>query len=195
MDTLKQSKIAIDQFVYTTDVVEPSIRIDWLNIVVYIIVGLFITIVGGIAVALIIGKIRINFKTLTVTIKSKEYVSKFLRGSFIFDYSNNNGSYIIGAGDKTFTTKWSKASNTRIHAYSDGADIESVGLMRNVDDIESINCVNADFSSRVRTPNIGDIVIWKNKNGFYAATKIVRIKDDSRGDSNDELECEYIIYN
>lgn len=192
MDTLKYSEIAVDTFIDTENFEQASF--DWANLIVYILTGLFITIVGGIAVAIITGKFKINFKTLTIIIKSKDYVSKYSRGSFTFDYSNNNGTYVIGNGERTFTTKWSKASNISIHAYSDESDIDSIGLMKAIEDIGNIRCVDADFSSRVRTPHIGDVVIWKNHNGYYAATKIVRIQDDRRGDAVDELECEYIIY-
>ena len=52
-----------------------------------------------------------------------------------------------------------------------------------------------DFSSRCRTPQIGDIIIWKNVQGNYAGTKIISIKDDTRGADHDELTCEYIICN
>lgn len=59
--------------------------------------------------------------------------------------------------------------------------------------MSSITSVEADFSSRCRTPVIGDAVIWKNLSGKYALTKIIQIKDDTRGDLSDELECEYVI--
>lgn len=189
---MKYPQIVVDNFIDTGNFEQASF--DWNNLIVYILAGLFITIVGGIAVAMITSKFKIDFKPVTVTTQSKEYVSKYSRGSFTFDYSNNNGTYVIGNGERTFTTKWSKASNISIHAYSDESDIDSIGLMKAIEDIGNIKCVDADFSSRVRTPHIGDVVIWKNHNGYYAATKIIRIQDDSRGDVVDELECEYIIY-
>ena len=51
-----------------------------------------------------------------------------------------------------------------------------------------------DFTSRSRTPQIGDIIIWRNSYGKYAATKIISIKDSNRGADRDELVCEYVIY-
>ena len=45
-------------------------------------------------------------------------------GSFSFDYSNQNGIYIIGNNEWKFSTKWSKGSNDIIHAYSDCEDID-----------------------------------------------------------------------
>lgn len=158
-----------------------------------IISGLFVTIVGGVIVAILTKKITINFRTRTITIKSNQYVSPYSSGSFVFDYSNNNGAYVIGQGDRSFTTKWSKASNAAIHAYSDAQDIDSVGLLKHIDNINDIREIDADFSSRCRCPRIGDAIVWRNGNGFYAITKIINIKDGTRGDSVDELECQYVI--
>ena len=122
------------------------------------------------------------------------YHSAGLKGRVIFDYSNNNGSYAIGDGLSLFETKWSKASDTSIHAYSDGESINSLALAKGVNEISEVSDTNKfDYSSRVRTVHEGQIVIWKNTNGLFAATKVVDIKDDTRGDKGDELTFEYSI--
>ncbi len=46
-----------------------------------------------------------------------EFISQFranphLKGRAVFDYTNNDGIYIIGHGDCIFETQWSKASDT-----------------------------------------------------------------------------------
>ena len=115
-------------------------------------------------------------------------------GSFTFDYSNNNGEFTIGKNEYLFTTKWSKASNKAIHAYSDHPNIDSIARIKAPFELSKELNGEFDFSSRVRTPNIGDGIIWKNNHGKYALTKITSIKDDSRGVNEDELTCEYIIY-
>ena len=197
MDSLKIITLGVDSLMQeSVNVVNPlrENHIDWWNFSADILSGLFITIVGGVVVWLLTNKACINFKTITSSVKTKKHVSKYAKGSFIFDYSNNNGSYIIGDGVYQFTTKWSKASNTSIHAYSDARDIKAIGLMKGVTNISDIKTINADFSSRVRTPRIGDVVIWENINGYYAATRVIRIQDDTRGDSEDLLECQYVIY-
>ena len=155
---------------------------------------LFVTVVGGLIVGIALDKVRINKRTITISMPSKSYVSPYNSGCFVFDYSNNNGTYVIGLQEMFFTTKWSKASDTSIHAYSDSTDIDSIALIKNVKDLSSLNLIDADFSSRCRTAQIGDAVIWKNINGYYAVTKIVNIKDDSRGATRDELECQYVIF-
>lgn len=114
-------------------------------------------------------------------------------GTIKFNYANNNGTYPIGHGDRTFTTTWSKASDTSIHAYSDASDIHSIAIAPNASNLEQIPVHTLDYSSRTRTPKIGDAVVWQNTHGYYAVTKVISIKDDSRGSDVDEIEIEYLI--
>ena len=114
-------------------------------------------------------------------------------GTIKFNYANNNGTYPIGHGNRTFTTKWSKASDTYIHAYNDASDIHSIAIAPNASNLEQIPVHTLDYSSRTRTPKIGDAVVWQNTHGYYAVTKVISIKDDSRGSDVDELEIEYLI--
>ena len=163
------------------------------NVWLYLGVGILITVIGGLILKLL-GIIDVRHRTITVSHKTKEYVSKYNEGSVSFDYSNNNGYFTLGSKDYEFTTCWSKASNSSIHAYNDAPNIECIGLMKNVEDLKKLNNIEVDFSSRCRTAHIGEVIVWKNKNGHLAATKILRIKDDSRGDDSDLLEFEYVIY-
>lgn len=153
------------------------------------IVGIIVGIIGTLITILAISK----KKTITITKKSRLYCSVEKKGSFTFDYSNNNGEYIIGTGEKLFRTKWSKASNTSIHAYKDGVGINAIALLKNIGNIEDVKNIEGDFSSRCRTPHIGDAIIWQNIQGYYAITKVIAIKDDSRGAEHDELTCDYVI--
>ncbi|MDO5324491.1 MAG: DUF4062 domain-containing protein [Clostridia bacterium] len=117
----------------------------------------------------------------------RTYSNADISGSFTFDYSNNDGQYTIGSGKYAFATKWTKASDRAIYAYKDGAGIEGIARIKNCSDLKYAIEMKCDFSSRVRTPEIGDIIIWKNKYGHFAATRIVSILDDSRGADHDEL--------
>ena len=49
----------------------------------------------------------------------ERYVSPAMSGLVTFDYSNNNGRYVLGAGDMAFETAWSAGGNTAIYAYND----------------------------------------------------------------------------
>ena len=126
---------------------------------------------------------------------TKVYACEAEQGSFTFDYSNNDGKFTIWKDEYLFTTEWSKASNRSIHAYSDPSNIDSIARIKAPCTLSKEKLTGEyDFSSRCRTPNIGDIIIWKNIFGNYAATQIIAISDDTRGANHDELTCEYVIY-
>ena len=102
--------------------------------------------------------------------------------------------YCIGQNELMFELYFSKASNTRIHVYNDSASISTVALAKDLSDINQIADARIyDSSSRTRTPAINQIVVLQNINGFYAAIKILALKDDTRGDYNDEVTFEYVI--
>ena len=118
-----------------------------------------------------------------------------LKGEAIFDHSNHNGLYILGRDTLEFETKWSKASNTSIHVYNDPPSINGIALGRigwtNINQVTDAQTL--DYTSRARTPHVGQIVLFRNIHGFYAAAQVLSIKDDSRGDDHDELRFRYVI--
>ena len=119
-----------------------------------------------------------------------------INGSFSFDYSNNNGVYIIGDNEWKFSTKWSKGSDKIIHAYSDSDDIDCIARIKNVSNISNMQkdiLLKQDYSSRCRDIGIGDVAIWKNIHGHYLLTLVKQIQDDTRDHDSDLLECEYKI--
>lgn len=115
-----------------------------------------------------------------------------------FDYSDNDGEFTIGEDEYLFNTQWSKASDTSIYACSDGANIEKIALIKNknIKEFEngSLDISKLNYSSRCRTAHIGDIIVWINKQGNLACTKVLEIKDDTRGSENDYLKFEYEIH-
>ena len=118
-----------------------------------------------------------------------------LSGEAVFNYANHNGRYVIGRGKLEFETKWTKASNTSIHVYNDPLSINGVALGRQGwTDIDQVaDAASLDYTSRVRTPSVGQVVVFRNVDGFYAAVKVLDIKDDTRGDDSDELRFRYAI--
>lgn len=131
--------------------------------------------------------------TVQLSSTTKVYANEANFGSFTFDYSDNNGEFAIGKGEYTFITRWSKASKNSIYAYNDKVD--AIARIKGPIKLQSNLSGEFNFTSRARCASIGDIILWKNRNGKYAATRIIDIKDDSRGDDHDELTCEYVIYN
>ena len=137
--------------------------------------------------------LTVHDATICLTSTTRTYACQRSFGSFTFDYSNNNGNFSLGNGKYLFITHWTKSSDDSIHAYATN-NIECIARVKGPIDLQSVLCGEYDFSSSIRTPVVGDVIIWKNKYGNYAATKIVNIKDDTRGSDTDELTCEFVIY-
>lgn len=130
----------------------------------------------------------------TVSFDSGRYVSPANSGFVTFDYSNNNGRFVVGSGDKAFETAWSSASSRSIHAYKDAPSIRSIALAIGVENIRDIKDAREfDSSSRTRKPSVREIVLWENSAGYFLATQIERIKHRGHGDDKDELSFSYII--
>lgn len=135
-----------------------------------------------------------------IMLDNEQFISQYhanpdLRGTATFNYSNNNGIYIIGNNEFIFETKWSKASDKSIHVYNDSSTVKSVAVADGFHDISSIKDGSIyDASSRSRTPLTNEIIILENNNGYYAAIKVLGIQDKTRpGNNRDELSFEYVI--
>lgn len=125
---------------------------------------------------------------------NEKYVSPSISGQVTFDYSNNNGRYFIGQGELMFELDFSKSSDRNIQLLNDPASIRSVAIAKGKESITEIEDARIfDGSSRVRRPNINQIAVLQNNNGFYAAILIKEIKDDTRGADIDEVTFEYQI--
>ena len=118
-----------------------------------------------------------------------------LSGEAVFNYANHNGRYVIGRGKLAFETRWDKASNTSIHVYNDPPSIYGVALgSQDWIDIDQVaSAASLDYTSRYRTPPVGQVVVFRNTAGFYAAVQVLEIKDDTQGDDSDELRFRYAI--
>ena len=110
-----------------------------------------------------------------------------------FDYDHGE-RFVIGRGDLQFETMWSKANATSIHVYNDAPSIEGVALASGYTSIgQIIDARFLDYKGRTRTPREGEIVVFRNVNGFYAAVQVLDVKDDTREDDVDELRFRYVI--
>jgi len=109
------------------------------------------------------------------------------------NYSNHDGFYRLGEGKFEFLTRWTKAGDTSIHCYSDGTNI-ALALAPKGSDLHTISAASLlDFSSRVRSPQIGQFVVFENHASRYAAARILAIQDDSRTAVDDRLVFDYWI--
>ncbi|WP_419903524.1 hypothetical protein [Kiloniella sp.] len=129
-----------------------------------------------------------------VSFAPERYTSATTSGTILFDYSNNDGSYVLGAGDYLFQTKWSRGSSSSIYAYTDPPSIRSVALAIGASKISEIKDARVfDTASRVRSPHLNEIVIWQNTAGYYLATQVLSLKARGYGHSIDEITFKYAI--
>ena len=140
-------------------------------------------------------KAIVHQRILEAEIQASTYISPDLEGKVSFDYSNNSGQYIIGTGKYSFATLWSKASKTAIHAYNDANNIEKIALVKPLERLEDFtSTADLNFTSRTRTPKVGEAIVWINTSGNIAITRILEIEDDTRGDKNDRVAFDYRIF-
>lgn len=115
-------------------------------------------------------------------------------GEAVFNYSNYNGRYVIGSGVLEFETMWTKASDTSIYVYNDPSSINGIALAKECESISEISHAESlNYTSRSRTPRLGQIVVFRNTHGMYAAVQILDLKDDTRGAEHDEIRFRYVI--
>lgn len=125
---------------------------------------------------------------------SARYVMPALSGTVVFDYSNNNGRFIVGNGDMLFETHWSRAGTDSVHAYSSAPSIRSIAIADGIRDFSELEDVSVfDTSSRNRSPQKDEILIWQNTAGYYLATKINYVQSRGHGAATDEISFTYVI--
>lgn len=115
-------------------------------------------------------------------------------GQVKFDYSSNNGRFTIGDGEMAFELHISKADDNSVHVYNFPDSIDCIAVAYNLSEVSQIDdAYKFDFTSNHRNVKVGEIIIWQNTNGYFAATKILSIKDRGRNADVDEVVFEYRI--
>jgi len=110
-----------------------------------------------------------------------------------FDYSTNNGLIAVYLNDIGFELRFSKASNNQIHLYKDGTNLVSLSRLKNVNPGDEVNFEAFDNTSRSYTVGLGEYFIARNNSSYFLLGRILSIKDDSRGDNEDEVCFAYFI--
>lgn len=99
-------------------------------------------------------------------------------GEVSFNYESRDGRYVIGVEPWNFELSLSAASHNSIHLYNDPPSIRGIAIAEGVRSIGSINpdvVARSDFTSRVRTPHVGQCVLIENQAGFFAAIEPISI--------------------
>jgi hypothetical protein len=98
------------------------------------------------------------------------YVAPALEGEVSFDYTNNDGRFVIGTGERSFTLAFSPAGHRAVYIYHDPPDIKTIALAPGIKNPGEVNDASSyDGSSRVRTIQVGDAAIIRNQNNYWAA--------------------------
>ncbi len=134
-----------------------------------------------------------NDVTIKTDIEKSAYHNPRMAGAVTFDFKNNSGKFIIGSGDYEFCTCWSECGAKSIYGYSDG--VKLIGYMSGAKEMPlEKDFTEFDFTSRTREVEIGEVLIWMNKYGKFAATLITNVSVNKRGALRNELSFEYKIY-
>ena len=117
-----------------------------------------------------------------------------IRGRVIFDYSNNNGVREIGRGSALFETMWTRGGIDSIYAYNDPPSIDAIAIAIDVENIKEIrDAARFNYSSRARHIKRGQILLLRNRDGYYAALKILSVKSAGYNSNVDEVRFDYVI--
>lgn len=115
-------------------------------------------------------------------------------GNIIFSQTNNDGKAIIGHDVWQFELATSPAAADSFHVYNDPASIRGVAVAHGAKELGDVTDASRfDFSSRVRTVRTGQIFILRNKDGFFAAFKVIDVQDRSCGAPEDKVHLDFLI--
>lgn len=127
-----------------------------------------------------------------LNIEKVEFQNPSMEDSVCFDYKRNSGSFIIGEGNYEFITHWSECGHNSIYCYKDY--IYRLGYNPKYKDFPySDEFSDFDFSSRVKSVNVGEVVLLENNHNKFAALKVTKVARKNE-DINHLLEFEYKIY-
>lgn len=123
------------------------------------------------------------------------YVSPGWSGTVTFNHTNNDGQYVLGSGDMTFTLRTSEAAKGAVHMYRDPADIKTVALAEGVTTPTQVSDAKAyDASSRARSVREGDAGILRNQNDYWAVVCVDEVHTRaSAPDGQPSLSFRYMI--
>jgi hypothetical protein len=117
-------------------------------------------------------------------------------GEFSVDYRNHNGRFFIGSGEWMFETDWSAGGANVIHVMNDPSGIRGVAVAPGAQVIEDVTesvVDQANFTSRHRTPTTGQVVIFENTAGYFAAVELHSVTHTPEGQPGTAVKGRYRI--
>jgi hypothetical protein len=104
-----------------------------------------------------------------------------------FDYSTNNGMVRVQHENAFFDLRFTKGSRDKIYLYKNSTNLVAIARIRGYSKNSLIDFSNLDSSSDHYMINVGEHFIAKSAAGQFLLGKILSLKDNSRGDTNDEV--------
>ncbi len=98
-------------------------------------------------------------------------------GTVDFDYESFSGRFVIGDELYAFETHWTTSGHGSIHTYNDGANVNGVAISFGGGLAALTDASTLDFSSRSRTAQEGQLVVYRNNAGLYAVLKIEEVTE------------------
>ncbi len=101
------------------------------------------------------------------------YTRDALAGDVRFSYRDNDGWFVLGHGDRRFTTHWGEHGDHSVRVYSDGPDVHAVAVTDRGADVRDISdAASYQRNSSYREVPVGATALWLNKAGYWAATTV-----------------------
>lgn len=120
--------------------------------------------------------------------------SQSATGTISFCHEDHDGRFMIGQDEWQFEIATSGASNDGIYIYNYPPSISGVAIAEGATSVEEIRDAKIlNYTSGSRRPKVGQIAVLLNTKGFYAALKIVDVKDREYGDDADSITIDYVI--
>ncbi|MCO4526342.1 SEFIR domain protein [Streptococcus infantarius subsp. infantarius] len=119
-------------------------------------------------------------------------------GIVSFQYLLNEGDFEIGLPPMNFTTHWSTTGVQNIHSYNKVQKtfrIHNFTLFEKVRKTSDIPVNDLFHFKWSTTLEIGDGIVWVNKNNFVAIGKILNIDMNSKDEVKSKVTLQYRILN
>ncbi|MBQ0067737.1 MAG: Fic family protein [Phascolarctobacterium sp.] len=127
--------------------------------------------------------------------KTDEFCVRGREGIYNFDYTKNGGLLKFIHGVSEFSTVWECGDLKRICIRCSDLKMKGSVVVPDVDNIVSLNKQKIDvvFDGQKKFLNVGDAVIWENKDGRHLAVKVKDVQDVLSGNEKCCLSLEYAM--
>ena len=117
-------------------------------------------------------------------------------GEAVIRYADHDGRAVIGAGETSFETRWSRGGSDSIYVLNDPLGIRGVAIAPDVHSVEEVTkgmAASLNYTSRHRSPREGQIVVFENTAGRFLAAEVVDVRSEDHGDGEDRLVLRYAV--